>query len=73
MREVGSQHPDPELAALEQELLTMINNLGIGPQGLGGRFTSLAVHINLMPCHIASLPVAVNVQCHASRHQEVVL
>ncbi|MDD3580022.1 MAG: fumarate hydratase [Desulfobacca sp.] len=73
LREVGSQHPDPELAALEQELLTMINNLGIGPQGLGGRFTSLAVHINLMPCHIASLPVAVNVQCHASRHQEVVL
>ncbi|MBW1917710.1 MAG: fumarate hydratase [Deltaproteobacteria bacterium] len=73
LREVGSQHPDPELAVLEEELLTLINDLGIGPQGLGGRFTSLAVHINLIPCHIASLPVAVNVQCHASRHQEVVL
>lgn len=73
LREVGSKHPDPELAALEDELLTMINNLGIGPQGLGGRVTSLAVHVNLMPCHIASLPLAVNVQCHASRHKEVIL
>jgi fumarate hydratase subunit alpha len=73
LREVGSKHPDPELAALEEELLTMINDLGIGPQGLGGRYTSLAVHINLMPCHIASLPVAINIQCHASRHKEVVL
>lgn len=73
LREVGSKHPDPELATLEEELLTMINDLGIGPQGLGGRFTSLAVHVNLMPCHIASLPLAVNVQCHASRHKEVVL
>jgi len=73
LREVGSKHPDPELAALEEEILGLINNLGIGAAGLGGRFTSLAVHINLMPCHIASLPVAVNIQCHASRHQEVVL
>lgn len=73
LREVGSRHPDPELAALEEEILGLINNLGIGAAGLGGRFTSLAVHLNLMPCHIASLPVAVNIQCHASRHKEVVL
>jgi fumarate hydratase subunit alpha len=47
--------------------------LGIGPQGLGGRTTSLAVHITMMPCHIASLPVAVNIQCHAHRHKEAVI
>jgi fumarate hydratase subunit alpha len=73
LREVGSKNPEEELAILEEELLIAINNLGIGPQGLGGRFTSLAVHINRMPCHIASLPLAVNIQCHASRHQEVIL
>lgn len=73
LREVGSKNPEEELAILEEELLIAINNLGIGPQGLGGRFTSLAVHINRMPCHIASLPLAVNIQCHASRHKEVIL
>ncbi len=73
LRELGAPNPDPELAALEQELLQAINDLGIGPQGLGGRLTALAVHILLQPCHIASLPVAVNIQCHASRHKEVVL
>lgn len=73
LREVGSPNPDPELAALEQEFLTAVNNTGIGPAGLGGRLTALAVHINMMPCHIASLPVAVNIQCHASRHKEVIL
>jgi fumarate hydratase subunit alpha len=73
LREVGAPNPDPELAALEQELLQAVNDLGIGPQGLGGRLTALAVHVLLQPCHIASLPVAVNLQCHASRHREVVL
>lgn len=73
LRELGSRHSEPRLAALEDELLAAINNLGIGPQGLGGRVTSLAVFIEEMPCHIASMPVAVNVQCHAQRHQSVVL
>jgi len=73
LREVGSPNPDPELAALEQELLQAVNDLGIGPQGLGGRITALAVHVVMQPCHIASLPVAVNIQCHAARHKEVVL
>ncbi|OIP97436.1 MAG: fumarate hydratase [Syntrophobacteraceae bacterium CG2_30_61_12] len=71
LRELGSSNPDPELAQLETTWLEQINCLGIGPQGLGGRTTSLAVHIEMMPCHIASLPVAVNIQCHAARHQEV--
>jgi fumarate hydratase subunit alpha len=73
LREVGAPNPDVELAALERKLLQAINDLGIGPQGLGGRITALAVHILMQPCHIASLPVAVNIQCHASRHKEVVL
>ena len=73
LREVGSRHPDPRLAALEDELLERINGLGIGPQGLGGRTTALAVFIEEMPCHIASMPVAVNVQCHAQRHKSVTL
>ncbi len=71
LRPVGSRNPDAELAELEDELLERINRLGIGPQGLGGTTTSLAVHINLMPCHIASLPLAVNIQCHAHRHKEI--
>ena len=73
LRPLGSAHPDPELAAFEQEIFTAINNLGIGPQGFGGSTTSLAVHIELFPCHIASLPVAVNINCHAHRHKEVIL
>jgi len=73
LRPVGSANRDPELAALEAEILERINKLGIGPQGLGGRITSLAVHINMMPCHIASLPLAVNIQCHAQRHKEAVI
>jgi fumarate hydratase subunit alpha len=72
LRSIGSVNPDPELAALEAELLQKINDLGIGPQGLGGRTTALAVHIEVFPCHIASLPVAVNINCHASRHKEIV-
>ena len=72
LRPIGSVNPDPDLAALEEELLASINDLGIGPQGLGGRTTALAVHIAVFPCHIASLPVAVNINCHASRHKEIV-
>lgn len=72
-RPLGQPHPDPEIAALEKELLDEINELGIGPMGLGGKTTSLGVHMNISPCHIASLPLAVNLQCHSSRHQEVVL
>ncbi len=73
LRPLGTANPDPELEQLEKEILGLINKLGIGPQGLGGRTTSLAVHIRLLPCHIASLPLAVNVQCHASRHKELTL
>jgi fumarate hydratase subunit alpha len=73
MRSIGSKNSDPELASLEREILERINKLGIGPQGLGGRTTSLAVHINMMPSHIASLPLAVNIQCHAHRHKEAVI
>ena len=73
LRPLGSKDPDSELEKLESEILTEINQLGIGPQGLGGRTTSLAVHILMMPCHIASLPLAVNIQCHAHRHKEVVI
>jgi fumarate hydratase subunit alpha len=73
LRPIGSENPDPELASLEREVLERINRLGIGPQGLGGRTTSLAVHINMMSCHIASLPLAVNIQCHAHRHKETVV
>ena len=73
LRPLGSKNPDTELDQLEFEILTEINKLGIGPQGLGGRTTSLAVHILMMPCHIASLPLAVNIQCHAQRHKEIVI
>ena len=73
LRDVGSTHPDPRIAAMEAELLEKINALGIGPQGLGGSTTALAVFIEEMPCHIASMPMAVNVQCHAQRHKTVEL
>ncbi|NIQ39501.1 MAG: fumarate hydratase [Proteobacteria bacterium] len=73
LRPLGDRNDDPELADLEDDLLKRVNSLGIGPQGLGGRTTSLAVHVNVMPCHIASLPVAVNIQCHAHRHKEITL
>ncbi|HTX68172.1 MAG TPA: fumarate hydratase [Thermoleophilia bacterium] len=73
LRDVGSTHPDPRIAAMEDELLEKINALGIGPQGLGGRTTALDVFIEEMPCHIASMPMAVNVQCHAQRHKSVTL
>jgi fumarate hydratase subunit alpha len=73
LREVGSKHRDPFYADLEVELLEKVNKIGIGPQGLGGRTTALAVFIEAYPCHIASFPVAVNIQCHAARHKEVVI
>ena len=73
LRELGLPHADPEIAALERQLLQEINDLGIGPAGLGGRITALAVNVLMQPCHIASLPVAVNIQCHAARHKEVIL
>ncbi len=73
LRPVGQPSPDPEVAALEAEILTRVNYLGIGPAGLGGRCTALAVHVETFPCHIASLPVAVNIQCHSARHKEVTL
>jgi len=73
LREIGSLHHDERVAAMEAELLDKVNALGIGPQGLGGTQTCLAVFIEEMPCHIASMPLAVNVQCHAQRHRRVVL
>ncbi len=73
LRPVGSPNPDPETAALEKEMLERINDLGIGPLGYGGRITALAVHVEVAPAHIASLPVAVNIQCHSARHREAVL
>ncbi|KIX11324.1 fumarate hydratase [Dethiosulfatarculus sandiegensis] len=73
LRDMGSKNPDPEAAALEDELLEAINKLGIGPAGLGGRTTCLDVFVDIRECHIASLPLAINLQCHAARHKEVVL
>jgi fumarate hydratase subunit alpha len=73
LRELGTPHPDPEVADLEREILARVNDLGIGPQGLGGRITALAVHVEVMPCHMGSLPVGVNIQCHSARHKEVIL
>lgn len=73
MRDIGSSHPDPRYRALESALLNDINASGIGPQGLGGRTTALAVHVETFPAHIAMLPVAVNINCHAARHHTVVL
>lgn len=72
-RDLESVNPDPRYAAFERELLEMINRTGIGPQGLGGLTTALKVHVEWAPTHIASLPVAVNINCHAARHAEVVL
>jgi fumarate hydratase subunit alpha len=73
LRELGSENPDPEAAGLECEILEEVNKLGIGPAGLGGETTCLGVFLDIQPCHIASLPLAVNVQCHAARHKEAVL
>lgn len=73
LRKVGEPNKNPLYANLERELLNEINSLGIGAMGVGGRITALAVHIEYAPCHIASLPVAVNIQCHSARHMEAVI
>jgi len=73
LRKFGERHPDPYWAALEDELLIKINEMGIGPAGLGGLTTAMAVHINTFATHIAGMPVAVNISCHANRHEEAVL
>ncbi|MEN2995083.1 MAG: fumarate hydratase [Thermodesulfovibrio sp.] len=70
LRKVGQPNKNPAYAKLERELLDEINRLNIGPMGIGGNTTALAVHIEYAPCHIASLPVAVNIQCHSARHKE---
>jgi len=71
LRTIGEENQDPELNEMEKRLLKKINGLGIGPAGLGGRTTALGVHIIMEPCHIASLPLAVNINCHSSRHVEM--
>ncbi len=73
LRPVAKPNPDSEIAELEKEILARINDLGIGPLGFGGKITALAVHAEVMPAHIASLPVAVNLQCHSARHKETIL
>lgn len=73
LRGVGERNPNPFYAKLEEELLEKVNKLGIGPQGFGGRVTALDVHVETYPCHIASFPAAVNIQCHAARHKEAVI
>jgi fumarate hydratase subunit alpha len=73
LRKLAEPNPDSEIAKLEKEILAKVNALGIGPLGFGGRTTALAVHAEAMPTHIASLPVAVNLQCHSARHKEAIL
>ena len=68
LRPLGQPSPVPEVAKLETDILDAVNATGVGPMGLGGRTTALAVHVERHPCHIASLPLALNVQCHAARH-----
>jgi fumarate hydratase subunit alpha len=73
LRRVGEPNPDPEMAELEREILARVNSQGIGPQGFGGRTTALAVHAEVLPTHIAMMPVAVNLNCHAARHKEAII
>ena len=73
LRKVGQPNPDPEVAELERDILERVNKLGIGAMGYGGKITALAVHAEVFPCHIASLPVAVNLQCWCARHEEAIL
>jgi fumarate hydratase subunit alpha len=73
LREVGQPSPDPKVGELEANILERVNRIGIGPQGFGGLTTALAVHMETFPCHIASMPVAVNIQCHSARHKEAIL
>ncbi len=73
LREIDDKSSDPIAAKLEEELLELINDCGVGPMGFGGRKTCLAVKVNVHPCHIASMPVAINIQCHAARHKSCTL
>jgi fumarate hydratase subunit alpha len=73
LRAIGSPNAKLELASLEEMLLKAVNKTGIGPEGLGGKVTAMAVHVESYPCHIASLPVAVNINCHAARHKTIIL
>ncbi len=73
LRPLGEPSPEPDVAALERDVLAAVNETGVGPMGLGGLTTALAVHVERHPCHIASLPLALNVQCHAARHMTVEL
>jgi fumarate hydratase subunit alpha len=73
LRKIGLHNADPEIAELEKELLNSINELGIGPMGYGGRITALAVNVETFPAHIASMPVAVNINCHSARHKEAII
>lgn len=73
LRRLGEPHPDPRVATFEAQILEAVNATGIGPQGYGGVVTALAAHVETYPTHIASLPVAVNLQCHAVRHKDVLL
>jgi fumarate hydratase subunit alpha len=73
LRKVGEPSPDLDTADLEREILKKVNNLGIGAMGYGGTVTALAVHVETFPCHITSLPVAVNMQCWCDRREEVIL
>ena len=68
LRDLEDVNPDPVLRDLEESLLKEINDLGVGPMGFGGNTTALAVKIGKYPTHIAALPIAVNIQCHAARH-----
>ncbi len=73
LRKLGEKNSDKFYEGLETELLRAVNALGLGPQGLGGKTTALGVHVEIAPCHIASLPVAVNIECHCHRHKSAVL
>ncbi len=73
LREIDDESADPIANKLEKELLQLINNTGVGPMGFGGTRTCLAVKVNVHPCHIASLPVAINIQCHSARHKSCTL
>ena len=73
LRKIGEHNADPETAELEKELLEKVNKLGIGPMGYGGRTTALAVNVEVFPAHIASMPLAVNLNCHSSRHKEAII
>ena len=73
LRKLDEPSSDPEVAELERVLLEKVNDTGVGPEGFGGRITALTVHVETFPTHMASLPVAVNLQCHSIRHKEAIL